>query len=163
GAECTGRVDVRQRHVRKTVRQVVGEARISFALREQKDEARKTGGEFVDHPRREDAAIADRQVACGAKHFSQRWKAWEHLRTLVQRISVERVVVSMKESDKEVVALVERVVHAIHEIGPTEESWRSPLISCRVQSIARRAEIVGERIAVEHLLDGGIDADSLGI
>src|SRR5215471_7982813 len=94
-SESPRRVDVRQRRVGETIREVIGETRVGLALREQENEPGKTGGELVHYTWREEPAIADRQIARGAVDFAQRRKAGKHLRAAVQGIPFQRVVMPM--------------------------------------------------------------------
>src|SRR5262249_9976606 len=76
----------------------IREIRICFALCEQEEETGKSDYEFVVDVRRELRAPPQGQILRRAKDFAERREAREDLRTPVERVTLPRILIRVKEA-----------------------------------------------------------------
>src|SRR5213080_3941347 len=81
------RVDPRLAYTGKVKGRYIRPFRIGLALSKEETEATVTDSKFVDNARRDDPAVAYREIRCTAKHFALRWITGKDLRAGIQRIT----------------------------------------------------------------------------
>src|SRR5262245_125591 len=112
----------------------IGPSGIGFALREQETKTSVSHRQLVDDTRRQDLSVADREIRRAAEDFTQGWIVRIELRSAIQRIALEGVVVRPQIARKHAVIGIEIVIDANIDRGTPHGSRRTPCESCGVQT-----------------------------